>query len=126
MPKIKHFAFKQDNPSLSLRLLTEAQIFNIADGSARKTIQVTALWDTGAAGSAITPAIAQEMNLIPINRVKVAGVNNISIVDVAKVSIGLPNMVMVEEVNVMICSLSQGFYLINRHGHHFAWRFLHK
>jgi hypothetical protein len=49
------------------------------------------------------------MNLIPVNRVKVTGVNNTSIVDVAKVSIGLPNMVMVDEVNVMICNLNQGF-----------------
>jgi len=59
MPKRKHFAFKQDNPFLAIRLLTEAHVFNIA-----------------------------------------------------KISIGLPNMVMVDEVNVMICNLNQGFDLI--------------
>jgi hypothetical protein len=112
MSKTKHFAFKQDNPSLSLRLLTEAKVFNISGESDRKGINVIALWDTGATGSAITPDLAQKMNLVPVNRVKVAGVNNTSIVDVAKVSIGLPNMVMVEEINVMICSLNQGFDLI--------------
>jgi len=112
MAKVKHFAFRQDNLSLCFRLLTEAHIFNISGGSTRKGIQITALWDTGATGSAITPDLAKKMNLIPINRVKVTGVNNTSIVDVAKVSIGLPNMVMVEEVNVMICNLNQGFDLI--------------
>jgi len=71
-----------------------------------------ALWDTGATGSAITPILAKTMNLIPINRIRVKGVNNTSIVDVAKISIGLPNMVMVEEVNVMICDLNQGFDML--------------
>ena len=112
MPKSQHFAFKQDNPSLCLRLLTEARIYCISGSFARKGINVTALWDTGATGSAISPAVAQSMNLIPFKRTKVIGVNNTSIVDVAKVSIGLPNMVMVEEVNVMICNLNQGFDVI--------------
>jgi predicted aspartyl protease len=112
MSKIKHFAFKQDNPSICLRLLTEAHVFDITNGVAKSGNKVTALWDTGATGSAITPDLAQKMNLIPINRIKVTSVNNISMVDVAKVSIGLPNMVMVEEVNVMICNLSQGFDMI--------------
>ena len=112
MSKVKHFAFKQDNPSLCFRLLTEAFIFNVSGDAPRKGEKVTALWDTGATGSAITPAVAQKMNLIPINRVKVVGVNNVSVVNVAKVSIGLPNMVMVDEINVMICNLNQGFDLI--------------
>ena len=112
VPKSRHYAFKQDNPSLCFRLLTEAQIFNISDTSDGKGFNVMALWDTGATGSAITPSLAQKMNLIPINRVKVAGVNNVSMVDVAKVSIGLPNMVMVQEINVMICNLNQGFDMI--------------
>jgi hypothetical protein len=112
MSKVTHFAFKQDNQSLCLRLLTEAQVFNVSGGSNRQGIKITALWDTGATGSAITPDLAKKMNLVPVNRVKVTGVNNTSIVDVAKVSIGLPNFVMVKEVNVMICSLNQGFDLI--------------
>ena len=112
MSKVKHFAFKQDNPSLSFRLLTEAYIFNVSGDTTKKGEKVTALWDTGATGSAVTPAIPQKMNLIPINRVKVVGVNNVSVVNVAKVSIGLPNMVMVDEINVMICNLNQGFDLI--------------
>jgi len=112
MSKIRHFAFKQDNHSLCLRLLTDAHVFNISNGTDKEGVKITALWDTGATGSAITPDLAQKMNLVPIDRIKVTGVNNTSIVDVAKVSIGLPNMVMVEEVNVMICNLNQGFDLI--------------
>jgi hypothetical protein len=112
MSKVTHFAFKQENPSLCFRLLTEAKVFNISDGSDRKGIDVKALWDTGATGSAISPDLAQKMKLVPVNRVKVTGVLKADIVDVAKVSIGLPNRVMVEEINVMICNLNQGFDLI--------------
>jgi len=112
MPNSRHYAFKQENPSLSFRLLTEAHAFNISNTSTKNGNKVMALWDTGATGSAITPILAKTMNLIPINRIRVKGVNNTSIVDVAKISIGLPNMVMVEEVNVMICDLNQGFDML--------------
>jgi len=112
MQKIQHFAFKQDNPSLCLRLLTDAHVFDISGGSGRKGAKVTALWDTGATVSAITPALAKKMNLVPFQRTKVVGVHSASIVDVARVSIGLPNTVIVEKVNVVICNLDQGFDLI--------------
>jgi predicted aspartyl protease len=111
--KVQHFAFKQDNPCLCFRLLTEAQVFGISDSPIRKGTKVTALWDTGATVSAITPDLAKIMNLVPVSRTKVIGVHGqIKGVDVAKVSIGLPNMVMVNEVNVMICELNQGFDLL--------------
>jgi len=112
MPKINHFAFKQDNQSLCFQLLTEAQIFNISGGSERKGINITALWDTGATGSAITPALSKSMNLIPIDRRKVRGVNDTRIVDLVKVSIGLPNLVMVKEVNVLVCNLNPKFDMV--------------
>ena len=112
MPKIQHLAFKQNYPGLSFRLTTEADVFEVSAGLSPKRIRVTALWDTGAMGSAITPAVAQSLNLIPINRVKVNGINNISMADVAKVSIGLPNLVMVKEVNVMVCNLVKDIDLL--------------
>ena len=84
MPKAHHFAFKKEYPNLSLRLTTEAEVFGITTS---KTNMVTALWDTGAMVSAITPVIAQGLSLFPINRVKVNGVNNISLADVAIVAL---------------------------------------
>ena len=73
---------------------------------------VKALWDTGAMGSAITPAVAQRLNLIPFGRVKVNGVNNVSMADIVRISIGLPNMVMVQEINVMVCNLVKDIDLL--------------
>ena len=55
--------------------------------------------------SAITPEIAQSLNLVPFNRVKVNGINNISMADMVKVSIKLPNLVEVKNSNVTVCNL---------------------
>ena len=104
MSKLFHYAFKKEYPGLSQRLTTEAEIICIS-GNGKTTVKVNALWDTGAMGSAITPTLAQNLNLIPINRVKINGINNVSMADVVKISVGLPNMVMVENVNAAVCSL---------------------
>jgi predicted aspartyl protease len=108
MLKIHHFAFKKEYPSLSPRLTSNAEIYNIAAGTSMNGNTVTALWDTGAMVSAITPSIAKGMNLIPINRVKVNGVNNSSLADVVKISIGLPNQFILKEINVLVCNLVSG------------------
>ena len=96
---------------MSQRLVTEAEIICIS-AAGKKRIIINALWDTGAMGSAVTPAVAQNLNLVPINRVKVNGINNASIADVVKISIGLPNMVMIHNVNAAVCNLVNGVDLL--------------
>jgi hypothetical protein len=112
MPKTRHFAFKQEYPTLSFRLITDVQIFDITTGPLKNGIKVKALWDTGATGSVITPEVSKRLQLVPINRVKVTGVNNTSMADVVKISIGLPNRVMVQEVNAMVCDLNQNIDML--------------
>ena len=109
MPKAHHYAFKKEYSYLSSRLTTEVEINTV---SAQKRSIVTALWDTGATISAITPAIAQKLNLIPINRVKVNGVNNISLADVVKISIELPGQIVIQEINVVVCNLITGVEML--------------
>lgn len=60
----------------------------------------------------LTPKVSRGLNLMPIDRIRVAGINNVSMADVVEVSIGLPNMVMVEDINVMICDLKQNIDLL--------------
>jgi predicted aspartyl protease len=113
MPKVRHFAFRQEYQGLSFRLITDAEIFiSSPAGQEKKGIKVKALWDTGASGTVITPKVSRELKLVPIDRIRVAGVNNISMADVVEVSVGLPNKVMVEDVNVMICDLKQDIDLL--------------
>jgi predicted aspartyl protease len=108
MPETHHLAFKKEYPELSFRLTTEVDTFDVTSGSGIKGNTVTALWDTGATISAITPAVAKSLSLIPINRVKVNGVNNTSLADVVKISIELPNHFILSEINVMVCNLIKG------------------
>ena len=103
MHRIQHSAFKSEYPNLSLRLITEVEICDVLRPSQR--IKVRALWDTGAMLSAVTPEVARMLSLVPFNRVKVNGINNISMADVAKVSIKLPNLVEVKNTNVTVCNL---------------------
>jgi len=55
--------------------------------------------------SAITPETARSLKLIPFNRIKVNGINNTSMADVAKVCIKLPNLVEIKNTNVTVCNL---------------------
>ena len=99
----QHFAFKSDYSNISLRLITEVEIYDVSQSP--KRIKVSALWDTGAMLSAITPEVAKSLNLVPFNRVKVNGINNISMADLVKVSMKLPNLVEVKNTNVTVCNL---------------------
>jgi len=101
--KIQHFAFKNEFPNLSLRLITEVEIYGVSQ--IQEIMKVKALWDTGATGSAITPELFQSLKLIPFNRVKVNGINNISMADMVKVSIKLPNLVVIQNISVSVCNL---------------------
>ena len=109
--KPKHFAFRQENTSLCSQIIIEVEISN-ATPNAHESIKARALWDTGASGTVIVPSIAKKMGLIPTDRVKVAGVNNVSMADVVQVSIGLPNKVMVKDASAMICELTGEFELL--------------
>jgi len=103
VPNIQHFAFKNDYPNISLRLITDAELCDISQSSQK--IKARALWDTGAVISAITPEIAKDLKLIPFNRVKINGINNFSMADVVKISIKLPNLVELNNYNVAVCNL---------------------
>jgi hypothetical protein len=52
------------------------------------------------------------MNLTPFRKAKVLGISDSKIVDVARISVCLPNLITLDEVSVLICDLNQGFDLI--------------
>jgi predicted aspartyl protease len=62
-----------------------------------------ALWDTGATGSAITPAVAKLLGLIPSTLANVQHADGISLQNVYYVNIYLPNKVVVPFVKVTEC-----------------------
>ena len=61
---------------------------------------VNALWDTGATHSAITPQLAQRLNLPIIDITRVNSVNGIKESPVYKIDLILPNQVLVSAIRV--------------------------
>jgi predicted aspartyl protease len=108
MPKVRHLALKQEYPVLVHKLKSMVEVFAVSGKSEREGIEIVALWDTGAEASVITPEAAQRLNLVPVDRIRVSGVNNISMADIVRVSVGLPNRVMIDDLPVSVCNLVQG------------------
>jgi len=83
--------------------MTEAEVSNATQY--QNIVKVRALWDTGAMLSAVTPEIAEKLNLVSTNRIKVNGIGNYSIADVVMVSIRLPNLVELKNARILVLNL---------------------
>ena len=55
--------------------------------------------------SAITPQMANKLNLVSINRVKVNGIGGYSIADIVRVSIRLPNLIVLNNARISVLNL---------------------
>ena len=111
MPKHKHMAFYVEYDGLCNKFITEAKVIGIS-GTGNHEMIIKALWDTGAEKSAITPNVAEKLNLKAINRVKVNGVNSVSYANIVKISVMLPNLYIVDNVNASACNLIKGVDLL--------------
>ena len=103
MSNIQHFPFKNEYPQLSLKLITDVEVFNSMQS--QNVIRLRALWDTGAMLSAVTPEIAKKLNLISTNRIKVNGIGSYCIADIVRISIRLPNLVELRNARISVLNL---------------------
>ncbi len=99
MSKIVGLCFTGQAPKLSRVLLSKVQIEN-AFNTEEKT-EGTALWDTGATASVITPCIAKKLHLLPIQKVPASTPSGSHIADVYKVNLYLPNKVKLSDIKVL-------------------------
>jgi hypothetical protein len=99
----QHFPFKNEYSQLSLKLITDVEVFNSMQN--QNVIRIRALWDTGAMLSAITPDIAKRLNLVSTNRIRVNGIGNYCIADIVRVSIRLPNLVELKNARISVLNL---------------------
>jgi hypothetical protein len=107
--KMPHLAFAADYHKTMLELQTPADVFPVSTTDQillTKPVKISAIWDTGATGSVITPRLQSLLKLFPIRRVTVKGVNDAREVDLVIISIGLPNHVKVNDVQVTVCELN--------------------
>jgi predicted aspartyl protease len=68
--------------------------------------EYTAIWDTGATNSVISKKIVEELNLKPINKVKIHHASGMSVANVYLINIGLPSKVMIGNLEVSDADLS--------------------
>jgi hypothetical protein len=92
-------------------ILTPVELF--FDTYDEVTSYVTsALWDTGAEMSVISPDVVAKLQLDILDKIGVAGVIGDGLVDTAVVSIRFPNGAVINDVRAAICSISPGNDLI--------------
>jgi predicted aspartyl protease len=108
MTNITHHAFKHKYPFAAQKLMSDVDVFGISAQTPTQTSTIKALWDTGAGCSVITPLVSKALNLTPIDRTRVNGVNSTSVADKVKISVILPNSVKVTDLTVMVCNLVPG------------------
>jgi hypothetical protein len=84
---------------------TPVEIFS--DVYAEITSYLTnALWDTGAMGSVIAPAVVTKLNLDIVDTVEITGINGVSEAEVAVVSVRFPSGAVINDLRVAVCAMS--------------------
>ena len=112
MPNPKSLAFRIDYNFKVKAIKTYANIFAVSSPPPNKGIRIEAVWDTGATNSVITPHIASQLMLSPIDTVKIIGVNSEGIAPVALVHISLPNNVLLSSRRVTIAKTGGGVEML--------------
>ena len=92
MPKELHYAYDLEYAHIVREIRTPVTIYASPDSAKGKCIEIDALWDTGATLSIMTPGIAKELGLKPVDKCIVGGINDASkLSDVVIVTLSLPN-----------------------------------
>ncbi|MCL2719810.1 MAG: retroviral-like aspartic protease family protein [Treponema sp.] len=99
-----HDAFFIDYKKLTLELPTEIELFNPADMD--RYFKTFAIWDTGATISCISPNALIKLGLEPIDSIMIEGINSLERCDQVLVHIGLPNMILVQNIKPAVCIFS--------------------
>ena len=108
MSEIKSLAFRVDFEETMRMIVTYANLFAVSAPPPSRGIIIRAFWDTGATNSVITPNIAQQLMLSPIDSARIVGVNSEGLAPVSLVHISLPNNVLLLSRRVTIAKIGEG------------------
>jgi hypothetical protein len=96
---------------LQRRIITPVYLYGVSALTPKDTV-TNALWDTGAAVSAITPQIQQELDLVQIGTKHIRGVTGTKKVPVVLLTLELPNDLLKQNVEVVVCNFSNDVGMI--------------
>ena len=109
-------SFTNETPGINLELVSMAGVgLPLPDNSSfnRPVVNnLTAIWDTGATGCAITEKVASQVKAPIINQVLVGGVHGAQMCNQYLISLFLPNGVFLPEVTVTELSADAGCDLL--------------
>lgn len=110
-----HYAFKVDYNQVVRELRTDALVAipqMLDPNPQKKGLKVIALWDTGATCTAISKRVVEQLNLKPFDKAENDTAAGKQIVDVHYIDIILPNRVIIPNLRVTECILSDFDVLI--------------
>ncbi len=102
-----YFAFTSKNPNNCRSIITKVSVGRVSEGK-EGMFETTALWDTGAESSVITPDVVRALDLKPLGRRNNIHAGGISEVNIYAVDILLPNKVKINNVLVSECAEQYG------------------
>ena len=105
MADSKHATLSYYFQNTESRIITPVQLYSYPFNS-MLSLSTTAMWDTGAVMSAITPETRDKLKSKMINRIKIAAIHTTQEVDVTLITIELPNRVLKQTIKVAVCNLA--------------------
>jgi predicted aspartyl protease len=101
----KHLSLTYTYNGIAKHIRTPVELFSEVYNEAI-SLTTTALWDTGATFSAITPEIAKKLKLKTLDKARIFGVNSKHNVDMVVVSVVFPNNISIKDLRVAVCNIT--------------------
>jgi len=101
----QHYAYDLEYSHIMKEIKTPVSICYSRNSNKEKSIKIDALWDTGATHSILSPKIAKELVLSPVDNLYVGGINTEVSSDVVIVTITLPNGMTLSDRRFYVCNI---------------------
>ena len=107
----KHLTLSYYYSKIQNKIITPVHLYPIPF-NASFSLSTDALWDTGASISAITPEIKDKLKVTTIDKKTIASVHSTQVVDIAYITVELPNNVIKKNIKVAVCNITLNIGMI--------------
>jgi len=101
----QHYAYDLEYTHIMKEIKAPVSICYSRKSNEEKCIKIDALWDTGATHSVLSPKIAKDLVLSPVDNLYVGGINAEISSDVVIVTITLPNGMTFFDRRFYVCNI---------------------
>jgi len=111
MPNTKSDILCYKFNSIQKRIITPINIFNTFVETQKQSTE-SALWDTGATISAITPKLVNDLWFVPAGTMAISGITGALDVEFILATIQLPDGILRQNIKMAVCDFSQNINVI--------------